>query len=482
MPKFDPTPEQKAIVDAAVNTKDNLLIGALAGAAKTSTLELIAAALPDVNTICLAFNKKIAEEMAAKLPSGYTVRTLHSLGKSVWEATIGKRTRVSSGKMYKILKDTINALPSEDQDEAWKASSYVLKAAGTLKNSGYIPNSCVGLIKCIPLLDDESFDEALDEEISELERDLLVEISTISFHQSLQGNIDFDDMVMMPSLCKSVYPIFTNILVDEAQDLSPLNHCMLKKLYRRRIIAVGDSCQAIYAFRGADEAGMASIQKLFDCKFMTLSVSFRCPEPIVEHVRWRAPHMTSWSGNPNKGSITPSGFWDFDSIPDNSAIICRNNAPLYGFAVKLLKEGRYPNLWGNDLSKGLLAVMKKLGPENMLQEDAIRALGHYETAQAQRVKNINALRDKVDCIQIFLEEKPTLGEAMSYAQNIFQMSGQVHFMTGHKSKGHEFENVFFLDQELVSKDGQDPNLRYVICTRSLNNLTYIDSDKFTGEE
>ena len=45
MPNFTPTPEQRAIVEAGVNLPDNLLVSALAGAAKTSTLELLAEAI-----------------------------------------------------------------------------------------------------------------------------------------------------------------------------------------------------------------------------------------------------------------------------------------------------------------------------------------------------------------------------------------------------------------------------------------------------
>ena len=66
---FTPTQEQLDIIAAATDTSDNLIISALAGAAKTSTLELIANALPDVNIITLAFNKAIAEEMKSRLPS-----------------------------------------------------------------------------------------------------------------------------------------------------------------------------------------------------------------------------------------------------------------------------------------------------------------------------------------------------------------------------------------------------------------------------
>jgi DNA helicase IV len=39
-------------------------------------------------------------------------------------------------------------------------------------------------------------------------------------------------------------------------------------------------------------------------------------------------------------------------------------------------------------------------------------------------------------------------------------------MTGHGSKGLEFDHVYFLDQHLIGKEEQEPNLRYVIATRA----------------
>lgn len=67
-----PTPEQVAIVEAAKQTNDNLLVSALAGAAKTSTLVLIAKALQKHPILCLAFNKRIATEMQERLPGNCT--------------------------------------------------------------------------------------------------------------------------------------------------------------------------------------------------------------------------------------------------------------------------------------------------------------------------------------------------------------------------------------------------------------------------
>ena len=66
-------------------------IKALAGAAKTSTLVLIAKALPNVRMLCLAFNKKIATEMEARLPSNCTAMTLNSLGHRTWAECSGRR-------------------------------------------------------------------------------------------------------------------------------------------------------------------------------------------------------------------------------------------------------------------------------------------------------------------------------------------------------------------------------------------------------
>jgi len=75
MTDFTPTPEQEEIVAAAVETTHNLAVIARAGAAKTTTLILMAEALSKTDILSLAFNKKIAEEMAEKLPPNCEAKT-----------------------------------------------------------------------------------------------------------------------------------------------------------------------------------------------------------------------------------------------------------------------------------------------------------------------------------------------------------------------------------------------------------------------
>src|SRR6185369_16497722 len=103
-----PTPEQQAIIDAAVKTQDSLLINALAGAAKTTTLELICKALPVQPILSLAFNKRIQEEMTARLPGHVKCATLNSVGHRVWGQTCTKKLVLRFKKSYELLSERVN--------------------------------------------------------------------------------------------------------------------------------------------------------------------------------------------------------------------------------------------------------------------------------------------------------------------------------------------------------------------------------------
>ena len=76
--------------------EDNICINALAGAAKSTTLELICKYVTGIPILSLAFNKRIADEAFKRLPSHVECRTLNSLGHRVWAAVMGKRLVVDT--------------------------------------------------------------------------------------------------------------------------------------------------------------------------------------------------------------------------------------------------------------------------------------------------------------------------------------------------------------------------------------------------
>jgi DNA helicase-2/ATP-dependent DNA helicase PcrA len=474
-----PTPEQAAIIEAARDTEDNLIISALAGAAKTSTLVMLSEAVP-VRTLCLAFNKKIADEMRERLPSHSDSMTLNSLGHRVWGEVIGRRLQIEAGKVGDIIKPMIEAIDDpEIKKLAWSGFADLIKAVSFGKQCGYIPTGYGRGAK--PLMNDEEFQEHYETRFEDWEWEIVREASKRSLDAAWQGKCDYDDQILMPTIFPAAFPRYPLVLIDEAQDLSALNHATLRKLVVKRLIAVGDPCQAIYGFRGAHEESMQVLEERFSMRKMMLSISFRCPIKIVEHARWRAPHM-QWPEWAKTGEVRYLGTWGIEDIPSDAAIICRNNAPLFTMAIKLLQRGRYAQLVGNDIGKGLLRVMMKFGKPDMKQREVLEAIASWEADKKAKSRNPGSIADRAECMRIFARQGKTLSDAIAYAEHIFASEGPIKLMTGHKSKGLEFDNVFILDRELLKDEGQDRNLRYVMITRAKDTLTYIDSKDLATEQ
>lgn len=469
-----PTHEQLAIIDAAKNTTDNLLISALAGAAKTSTLIFVAESLKSVPTLCLAFNKKIAEEMKERLPGNCEAMTLNSLGHRAWGSALGKRLILDTSKTYNLLTAHIASFRGDDKSLAYERFNELMQAVDFAKTRGWIPEGTFTYAK--RLLTDDEYSAILPEELSDFEFDLVRKIVGESIHQSLQGTIDFNDQILMPTLFPNAsFTLFPLVLVDEAQDLSELNHKMLQKLAKKRIIAVGDACQAIYAFRGASTSSMKDLKDRFQMKEFTLSISFRCPIAVVKAAQWRAPHMR-WPEWAKEGTVRTLTSWNVHDLPDNAAIICRNNAPLFRQALALLKARRYPQLIGNDIGKNLLKIMKKFGSSSMPKAEVIENIVKWKMAKLAKTRSPGSIHDQADCMLLFAEEGDNLGDALAYAEHIFNARGPIQLMTGHKSKGLEFDHVFILDEHLIGDSQQEDNLRYVMQTRAKQTLTYVDSE------
>jgi superfamily I DNA/RNA helicase len=480
-----PTPEQEAIISAAVSTTDNLLVSALAGAAKTSTLVMLANALaesqPRLEILCLAFNKKIALEMQERLPPSCSAMTLNSLGYRTWAAQLGRsRLAVDFKKGFNIMQEVIEEQARADKDALYPQMGELMRVVQFGKACGYIPSGPFDG-RCKPLMDDTEFFAHIEQKLSPLEESVVRECSIRSIRQALKGVCDFDDQILMPTVFGGAFPLYKLTLVDEAQDLSALNHAMLRKICgTRRLIAVGDQCQAIYGFRGAHEDGMEELKKKFSMKELRLTTSFRCGRKIVEAALWRAPLMRApdWAV---EGEVTSLARWTAADLAEDAAIICRNNAPLFRLAIKLLKAGRPAELGGKDVVQMILKIMAKFGDSRAPQQEVFDKIEAWQAKEIDRTKPYahGGIRDRAECMRVFAEQGTTLGDALHYARHIGDLHSPLKLLTGHKSKGLEFDTVYFLDENLIGTEKQEPNLRYVIITRAKNTLTYIQSDAYS---
>jgi superfamily I DNA/RNA helicase len=236
-----PTPEQQAIIDAAKGTTDNICVNALAGAAKTTTLEMLCQAITGIPILSLAFNKRIADEMAKRLPSHVEVRTLNALGHRVWASAIGRKLVLDANKSHKLLRMAIDELPRNRREEAYEDIADTLKWLRLAKRDGWIPKKWRGLGTALAT---DSWLTLQDEDMTDLQFELFETVMNQSINNAYAGEIDFDDQLYMPVCFGGQWPKFPLVLCDEVQDLSPINHVMLEKLFYKRMIVVGDPWQS----------------------------------------------------------------------------------------------------------------------------------------------------------------------------------------------------------------------------------------------
>jgi superfamily I DNA/RNA helicase len=485
---FPPTEEQRAILLAGRDQTNNLLINALAGAAKTSTLVMLAnqPKMKSISTLCLAFNKRIADELRSRLPSNCQPMTLNSLGHRTWQSHIGKRCRPSSRKNFEVLKAFIDDEPKNVQTKLWEEFSEIMKAMAFGKQYGWIPDR----YPKEPFwrgIDDESFlSQGLPERLAYPESEALVKTAySKCLDLAFEGEIDFDEQLLMPTCFGARFPNYPLTMIDESQDLSALNHEMLARIVgSKRLIAVGDPCQAIYGFRGAHADSMELLKKRFEMEELTLTTTFRCPINIVKEAQWRAPSM-KWASWAKPGTVLRPTEWDAESLPTDAVVLCRYNAPLYRTAIRLLIDGRYGQIVGNDIGKGLIKQMQKIGPKDLPVADAYKRCDDLERQRLSRAQEHGraAIKDQFNCIRIFLEHGDTLGAAIAYAEHLMTMTGSIKLMTGHKSKGLEFKHVYLLDADKIRIDLENPhdqeaNVLYVMQTRAIDTLSYVRTDTF----
>jgi DNA helicase II / ATP-dependent DNA helicase PcrA len=472
--KPSPTSEQTFILDQARTTEDNLMIRALAGTGKTATLGMIEETI-DGPILCLAFNKRIAEEMEKRFKSTTSVRTFNSLGHRIWARANAKNLSLDPKKSSKLLAEIIRAIrPKDAQAEAWASSWEVIQAVGLAKALGYVPEGIYPNAK--RLIKADIFWRSLEERPSEVVKDLVNSLLAASIRAAYEGYIDYNDQIYMPALFGGTFPRFPLVLVDEAQDLSPTNHQMLEKLCKGRVIAVGDPYQSIYGFRGAATSGMARMAIQHSMSETNLSISFRCLQAIVENVKWRVPWF-KW--NKGGGHVSTASRLDIADFIDGSAIICRNNAPLFRLAFLLLTSGRSIRVAGSDMGPKLVGTMRKLGSADTPRAAVLDLIQQW--LDAKSAAGSTTAEDTAACMRIFANHGATLGQAVAYVDYLFAQEGTINLLTGHKAKGLEFDTVYHLDPWLVARaEEQEQNLKYVIETRSRENLYYINSGDIHG--
>lgn len=518
--------EQNAIIDAGLTSSLPLIVDALAGCAKSTTIEAlchaIVAARPGISGLALAFNVKIKEELQRRLPPGFEVLTMNGLGHRAWGKSIGRGLRVEPKKLGNIIRDIAKEqrlrLTTDEWDDLRRLVSLaqangLVPAPYASSKPGLLPDTDEAWLSIAEVAWIEATPAMIDMAREALARDIKM---------AYEGIISFDDQIFCSTMLAGpgLFPKFSLVVVDEAQDLSPLNHRQLKYCATDRIIAVGDPHQAIYAFRGADSASMSKIKALRpEWIELPLNTTFRCPKVIVSKANAHVPAFAAAPTAPD-GAIhylyraeDPSWAWpQIESLALRSttsartptiAIICRNNAPLLSMAFKLIRAGVAPQMLGRDIGKGLIALVRKITPPDGLHSHAaiVEAINEWRERERQlaivneKDEKLAGIEDRAESLLAVLEGGNCgNGAALEFALDAMfsKENGRVILGTGHKVKGLEYDAVIHLDSWRIpskfakkaadagypSQLEQENNLEYVIITRTKHTLILANLEDF----
>lgn len=276
------SPEQLAFFDRLTGSASSIQLRAAAGSGKTTTIVHGVTLLPPhLSVLFLAFNRNIKEELESRLPKTCQVSTFHAAGFKAWQSFLGKRLKPDGDKLANILKDRL-------QGKDWELYfSFARRLTSLAKNMGMdtplLENTHANWQALMTHFQIQlESDDADEERAIEICQKLLAESN-----QLCQQVIDFDDMLYAPLRLNVPWPKANVIFIDEAQDTNAVQVELLKRMQATngRIIAVGDSNQAIYGFRGADADAMEKMKQAFSMEVLPLSVSYRCSKAVVKEAQ-----------------------------------------------------------------------------------------------------------------------------------------------------------------------------------------------------
>lgn len=247
---FVPSPQQQGFFDWVRNGKGNALLEAVAGAGKTTTL-VKALRLMNGSVFFGAYNRKIADEIKAKAAKeradrpGIFIGTMHGSGFSDWKRA-HKNVVVDDRKVSRIIEAVSKRDPRILDYEGFVAKMVSFGKQFLMGVKTSLDNLAVWHKLAEHFSVDQELGDATD---MQLAMEFVLEVYKLSAAQC-KLVIDFDDMIFAP-IYYSLH-LYQNdwVLIDECQDINPARRELARRMLKPggRLIAVGDSRQAIYGF------------------------------------------------------------------------------------------------------------------------------------------------------------------------------------------------------------------------------------------
>ncbi|MEV8353946.1 UvrD-helicase domain-containing protein [Streptomyces niveus] len=349
----------------------------------------------------------------------------------------------------------------------------------------------------------------------------------VNYQQALQDAnlMDYDDLLRYgalllndPRVARLYREHFSAVLVDEVQDLSPLQLGMVQAIGSGRTTYAGDLAQGIYGFAGARPKKVFDAIKESAPEIINLDLSYRSSPEVLAAVNALAREMgvaelrcarpESW-----QNTVTGVEFLVSEDEIDEAGTLLRDfqqtlaREPTVSIGVaarrfdrltplvKLLTTANvdYQNWYRPAYVPKISHVLQRhlqeataYGPDSATQLAKLAQLCRHEIG-TEDASSHDELSVALEALQEVLDEGASLVQAVLASRVVAAdtdapVSPGLHLLTGHAGKGQEFDVVYVVGLE----EGHIPDFRcstfeefeeelrvlHVMASRAKSRLTF----------
>lgn len=450
-----------------------IVVGAFAGTGKTTTCRGYTQQHPDERYLYIAFNKSAQLDARPKFPREVAVLTTHALA-FPHTGRFYARPRGEPQKLGNITPIMV----AQRFRCAYDVARDALTVLGAYLQS---PNPEIEM-------PEDSHLERGSDELARRIWEVACKPEDLDIPMPHDGYLKLYFEAGAPGLNR-----FTKILFDEAQDANPLLLAILELAIERNarlgLMAVGDTYQSIYRFRGATNAMESELFAAVPRHYLT--ASWRFGSAIAE----AANAVLQERGSPKRlrGLGPESTLVRGGRAEGAHCYLSRTNADALRYAMRALQEHKQPR----PLKLAFCGGIERYRVERLIdgwllyhgrtQEVRDTEFRKFQSFQALReyANEVDDMEIKMVCMVVeeFLPDLPDrIDEIRRHARNERGWdndieSADVSLSTAHKAKGLEWDTVilgeFFEWGTYETEKRSDPgkyveelNLLYVAATRA----------------
>lgn len=470
MSGLTPTDEQAEAIRLAM-AGDHLLIEAGAGAGKTSTAKMIATSKgKNAQGMYLAFNSAIVRDVKAVFPTNTECVTTHALAFRTHGRPMSGRLngpRMKSADIARTLQlDPLNYAGREKTERAAPGflSGFVMKGIARFCQTAdpeprwfHIPTP--DKMRATPETR-ASWDDVkryLEPKLKDAWADLRSTEGRLPFsHDCYRKQWALDGPVINADF----------ILLDEAQDSATVLLGVLNEQRDRcQLAMIGDTCQAIYGWAGAEDV----MEKSTITARARLSQSFRFGEAIAAEANGVLSMLPTDMWLTGIGPVGRVGPVEFPDV-----ILTRTNSVAVAEMFKEIARGGKPHIVGGATDVlGFCEGALKLKSEGWCAHPELVCFNSW--AEVQQYVSDDVLGEDLKMLVKLVDEYGAEKIISALKHMPSQDMASLVLSTGHKSKGLEFGSVklahdFPDEDEVNSVDQESLKLLYVAVTRAKREL------------